>query len=152
MAISMSGATVDMTERDKLLSSSVDASGSYGGEIANTNWFGTMTGKTLAGVSPSFAANVASAIDNYAETVMTNLNNVQTAVDSGVAFKGEGISKALDSFIASVKDVSISYLNKLKDAETQIINSVQKAYETQDTDLSSNLGSDGSNLESNSIK
>lgn len=152
MAISMSGATVDMTERDALLASSVEASGSYGGEIANTNWLGQTSGESLAGITASFAANVSTAIDSYSEEVMNRLNNVQTAVDSGVAFKGSGITAALDNFIASVKEVSISYLNKLKTAETEIVNNVQKAYETQDTDLSGNLGSDASSLESNSIK
>lgn len=152
MAISMSGATVNTDERESLLQSSVDGSGTYGGETANaTFWTGKPTGKPLAGVTASFAANVSRAIDSYSDDVMEKLNQLQTA-NSEVAFKGTALKSALETFIESVKEVSISYLNKLKAAETQIINSVQTAYETQDTDLGSNLGSDGSNLESNSIK
>ena len=50
-------------------------------------------------------------------------------------------------FIVKVKEVANSYLDKLSAAEQEIINSVNAAYDTQDTDLSGDLGADSSTLD-----
>lgn len=144
MSISMSGATVDQSSREALLASTVDAS-STGGVIPNRKggFFTDVvdTGATLAGITPEFAAQASSAIDEYCANVESKLNELN-AVESGSAFRGTALTGALNNFITGVKEVSINYLTKLKDAEQQIVNSVGTAYETQDADLAGNLNSD----------
>lgn len=153
MAITMSGATVDTTERDALLSSTVDAGVTSGGATLNTGGpfgLGGTTGATLAGVTASFASNVSTAIDEYCAEIDAKVEEL-SQVEVNTAFKGSAIESALNNFIESVKTTAKSYTSKLKEAEAEIINSVAKTYETQDTDISGNLASDGSTLESNII-
>lgn len=167
MAITQSGATVNTEERDQLRASNVDTSITSGGAELNTTAMGTIasgvnqvlgtsldvetSGATLAGVTASFAQNVCSAIDTYKANVMTYLDQLQDA-NSKVAFQGEGISQALTNFIDSVREVATSYLNKLSEAEQDIVNSVQAAYQTQDTDLSGSMSADAGTLTSTSIQ
>lgn len=155
MAITMSGATVDTSERDSLLQSNVDGGVVNGGVTANTQSTGFLglggeeaTGAALAGVTASFAANVSNAIETYKTNVQTELDKLQS-VESNEAFKGSAISAALSNFVTAVRDVGTQYLNRLSSAEAQIINSVAAAYETQDTDLSGNLTSDSGNISIN---
>ena len=139
MAISMSGASIQDDSRQTLMSSTVDSS--FAGSNANGG------GAALAGVTASFASNVTSAIDSYKADIEATINQMCQA-DSSDAFKGASLQSALQSFLDAVKQVANSYLQKLTDAENQIINSVNAAYASQDTDLSSNLGSDQASLES----
>ncbi len=153
MAISMSGAKVETGERDSLRSSYVNQLASLNGvELNRAGWFGMgeTTGKELAGITASFASHVSTAIDEYCEEIDTQIEEL-SKVEVNMAFKGAGLESALNEFIESVKSVAKSYTKKLKAAEAEIVNSVAKAYETQDSDLSSNLNSDGSTLESNSV-
>lgn len=152
MAISMSSVKVETGERDSLLSSSIDST-IAAGETLNKGGFsgtGAATGATLAGVTSSFASNVSKEIDSYCEEVDRAIEQL-SKVETNQAFKGAGLEQALNNFIESVKSVAKSYTTKLKSAETEIISNVAKAYETQDTDLSGNLGSDASSLESNIV-
>ena len=162
MAISMSSARVETGERDSLRTSTVDTSITSGGATANVdrNWlsrlsgglFGTEnpTGAKLAGVTASFATNVTNEIDSYCNNVNQCIDKI-SQVEFNTAFKGSQIEAALNNFIESVKTVAKSYTSKLKAAESEIINSVAQAYQTQDADLSGNLGSDSSSLEGNSV-
>lgn len=153
MAITMSGATIDTSERDNLLSSNVDGSVVSGGATANTQATGFLglggretTGAALAGITESFAANVSAAIDAYKERIQTELSKLE-AVESNAAFKGTAVSSALSKFVVSVREVGTNYIDKLSAAEKQIIDSVNAAYSTQDTDLSGNLNSDASSIQ-----
>lgn len=157
MAISMSGAKVETDQRDSLLASTIDSSVTSGGVTANTQGTGLFglggqeaTGAALAGVTSTFAANVSNKIDEYCANVNQRLAELQN-VDTNVAFKGSGVSSALDRFIEAVKNVAISYTNKLKAAEQQIVNSVATAYATQDADLSGNMNADSGTLEGNMV-
>ncbi len=155
MSISMSGATIETGERDTLNASSVDASG-FGGETANQQWapglapwqwFNTeASGATLAGVTASFATNVSNEIDTYVSEIDGYLDQLENA-NSEVAFKGEAVKAALTKFIDSVKAVAKSYTARLKAAESEIVNSVATAYNTQDSDLSGDLNSDSGSLD-----
>ena len=144
MAITMSGATVDSSNRDTLLTTVVDTGILSGGAKKTTGLF--FSDAKLAGVTEQFAAAVSDEIDNYCSNVETILKQLETA-DSAVAFKGSQVGTALANFIEGVKSSAFDYLKKLKEAEQQIVNSVQKAYATQDTDLSSNLNTDTSSLQ-----
>ena len=157
MAITMSGATVDSSSRDDLLNSNVDGSilggrqeqktgaGIGGYSVSSNSTFGS--GTTLVGITAEFATASSEAIETYCKNIEDILSKLDSA-DSTKAFKGSQIGTALANFIEGVKTSALSYLNKLKAAEKQIVESVQKAYNTQDTDISSNLTSDTSKLNS----
>lgn len=153
MAISMSGAEIDTSERDTLLANEVDSSVVQGGVTANTSYGlfglfgGETTGATLAGVTADFASSVKSAIDTYKSEVQSYLDQIDSA-DSTVAFQGSEIGGAIKNFIDAVKDVATRYLTKLSEAEQLIIDSVQSAYQTQDSDLTGDMSSDASTLDS----
>ena len=68
--------------------------------------------------------------------------------ESGMAFQGPSIRGALANFVEGVRSSALSYLNKLKAAEQQIVASVFETYAAQDEDISSNLASDTSKLNS----
>ncbi len=153
MAISMSGATVDTSERDSLLSSSIDSSVVSGGATANTSggFFGLgaeASGAALAGVTDAFASHVSSAIESYKSKVQSELDKLQD-IESNTAFQGTAVKSALTKFVTSVRDVGKQYLEILSAAETQIINSVAQAYQTQDADLSGNLNADAGGISIN---
>ena len=143
MAITMSGATVDSSNRDTLLNSVVDTGLLSGG--AKGSFFSSSA--KLAGVTPEFATAVSDAIDKYCEEVENTLNKLQT-VETSNAFKGSQVGGAITNFVEGVKSSAFDYLNKLREAEKQIVESVQKVYATQDTDISGNLNSDTSKLNS----
>lgn len=155
MAISMSGATVQDSARQALLSKSVNGSLTEGGATLNTETTGGLfnreevtTGAALAGVTASFATNVTAKIEEYISGIDGIIDEL-TNVANNVAFQGEGLEAALNNFVGGVKEVAKNYTKALKDAENQIINSVSAAYKTQDTDVSGNLGSDQSTLVGN---
>ena len=150
MAITMSGATVDSSNRETLLNSEVDKN--VLGNDVNKPLTGMMlTGfvrsgtSGLAGVTSEFATAVSAAIDKYCQNIESILSKLE-AIDSKSAFKGSQIDGALANFVEGVKSSALSYLSKLKAAEQQIVESVQKAYATQDTDISCDLASDTSKL------
>ena len=149
MAITMSGATVDSSNRETLLNSEVDINvlGKHENNIlAGFGLTGDLIGtKELAGVTSEFATAVSAAIDKYCQNIENILSKLE-AIDSKSAFKGSQIDGALANFVEGVKSSALSYISKLKAAEQQIVESVQKAYATQDTDISSNLNSDTSSL------
>lgn len=142
MAITGSDATVDTSLRDSLKATSVDASitGTQGRDV-NQYLIGS-----LVGVTPNMAASISKGIDEYKNKIEKILNELE-AVDSQNAFRGTEITSTLTRFIESVKSVSKSYLEALTKAQEQIVTNVAKAYEQQDTDISSQLGADSSKVE-----
>ena len=148
MAISMSGAEVDTSQRDALLGSNVNGSVTAGNETANTKgWFNPKpTGAALAGVTANFAGHVCAEIDDYIRSITGHID-AMVAAQSNVAFQGEGVSGALQRFITAVQAVANDYANRLKGAEQQIINSVQEVYTAQDSHLSGELSSDAGGLQ-----
>lgn len=153
MAITMSDATIDDSARQTLHSTELDGGimpiPGVGNPIPGGGFFDHLIpGESLAGITPSFATNVSSAIEDYCSNINGIIGKLE-AVESSSAFKGSAIEGSLVKFIESVKQVSLNWVTALKNAEQQIIQQVQKVYETQDTDISSNLNSDASTLESN---
>lgn len=163
MTITMSGAKVDTSKREELYShmtKKIDTIQSFFSSSYNDNGSMTMgesarraidevenaTSTKLAGITPEFATAVSAAIDKYCEEIETTLNKLQTA-DTSIAFKGSQIGGAINNFVEGVKNCAFDFLNKLKEAEQQIVESVQKAYATQDTDISGSLSSDTSSLQ-----
>ena len=154
MAITMSGATVDSSNREALLNSEVDKDvlgngmgflGNFVSDVDLSSGLTSLLTSGLAGVTSEFATAVSAAIDKYCQNIESVLSKLE-AIDSKSAFKGSQIGGALANFVEGVKSSALSYLSKLKAAEQQIVESVQKAYATQDTDISSNLASDTSKL------
>lgn len=158
MAITMSGATINSSSRDDLLNSNVDSSilggggsqeqkvgAGMGGYSVNTTPSTLGSTTKLVGITTEFASLSSKAIDTYCENIEQILAKLDSANSTG-AFKGSAIGSALANFIEGVKSSALNYLNKLKEAEKQIVESVAQAYNTQDTDISSNLASDTSKL------
>ena len=56
------------------------------------------------------------------------------------------LEDAVVEFVQAVRTTATNYLKALHDAENQIVESVQAAYEQQDKDLSANLKSDASDI------
>ena len=136
MAITMSGATVDSSNREALLNSEVDKN-VLGNKVNNpfagpllTSFVRSGT-SGLAGVTSEFATAVSAAIDKYCQNIESILSKLE-AIDSKSAFKGSQIDGALANFVEGVKSSALSYLSKLKAAEQQIVESVQKAYQRAD--------------------
>lgn len=145
MAITMgSEQIVDSTRKD-LNSSEVDMGLASGG--ATTGLFG---GEPLVGITPAFATAITSAINGYANTIKDTLANLEAQSSKG-AFQGENVEAALKTFITSVKEVSMSYLNKLQAAEEEIVNSVEQVYTGQDSSLSGSMEGDAGTLKSQSL-
>ena len=152
MAITMSDATVNTSGREELLSSNVNGDITAGGATANKSggFFGLgaqETGVALAGITQEFSANVSGKIDEYIANVKDTIAAIEQA-ESNEAFQGSQVSSALSKFVESIKNVANSYLDRLKEAENQIISSVSAAYAEQDSDLSTNMNSDSENLQS----
>ena len=141
MSITQSGATVDTTTRDQLLNDEV-------GKEYYDFTLSAKKGAKLAGITASFAANVKDEIDTYIENVDAKIAEIE-AIESTGAFQGEAISGALKTFVESVKHVATEYTAKLKAAEQQIIDSVETAYRTQDTDLSDSLNETSTKFDAN---
>lgn len=139
MAVTMSGATVDQSSRQTLLGQNVEISTFSGG----------IYGKKLAGITAEFAKAVTTCIDTYVGNVEDEIKKLQ-GVAVNQAFRGSGIELALNSFVENVENVALNYVAGLKNAEIQIINSVEQVYTTQDSDISGNVKTDGGNLENNS--
>lgn len=157
MAITMSGATVDSSNREALLNSEVDSSilgggkkeerigAGLGGYSVQPTAYGSNT--KLVGITGEFAAFASEAIENYCKGIEDILSKLESE-ESGMAFQGPSIRGALANFVEGVRSSALSYLNKLKAAEQQIVASVFETYAAQDEDISSNLASDTSKLNS----
>ncbi len=145
MAITMGSEQIVDTTRQNLKSSEVDMGLAQGG--ASAGMFG---GEPLVGITPTFATSVASAINSYVNTITKTLDEIE-AKSSAKAFRGDSIDNAVKEFVTSVKEVSMSYLKKLQEAEEQIINSVEEVYSSQDSNLSGNLEGDAGSLTSQSL-
>lgn len=159
--ISMSGATIEDSDRTSLNSSSIAGVGgnagvpsSPPGGLANgsgNNGSNSFGGEPLVGITESFATAVTGSIDSYCEGVNTALDELQSVATTG-AFQGEAISAAIKTFVDGCREVAQSYVNKLKAAENQIINSVEKVYSSQDTELGGNVDGATASVQSQSAQ
>ena len=147
MPVTMSEATIDDSTRQNLLNSNVDGVAPAGGLVD-----AILDGATqnLVGVTAEFAQHVSSEIESYSSEIKDTLSKLE-AVESNSAYQGSGVKAALEKFITGVRDVSYNYLDALAAAEKQIVNSVQQAYQTQDTDIASDMNADTANLEDNKV-
>lgn len=143
MAISMSQATVDNSKQDQLLGHTVSESVIHGDYLDAENI-------AAAGITQDFAQSVCAAIDSYISDINQTLNQLNS-LDATAAFRGRFVAGAIETFIDNVKAVSLDYTTALQNAETQIVNSVKSAFQTQDADLSANLGTDSSTIANESI-
>lgn len=112
---------------------------------SNRKWFNENK-NPIVGITPEMLPKITNAIDEYISNLTTTLEGMPTAVDYTQAFKGEGITKAVETFVTSVKDVCKSYLDALKNAENQIVESVNAQYQASDSDLAGQLNSDASSI------
>lgn len=115
-------------------------------------WFGigaydnSINSHDTVGITPEMLTKITSAIDEYVNNLNATLDAMPTAVDYTQAFKGQGITKAVENFVTTVKDVCKSYIYSLQNVEQQIIKSVEMNYNDSDSDLSGQLNTDSTNI------
>ena len=156
MGISMSNASIDSSKRDSMLDSKYD----YNTLGEGTNFkqkevvdnegktHNEYTGVDVAGITGGFVESFKKTIDDYSANVEEALKKLDKVTDVNMdsALKGAGIKDAVVEFVQAVRTTATNYLKALHDAENQIVESVQAAYEQQDKDLSANLKSDASDI------
>lgn len=164
MGISMSNASIDSSKRDSMLNSKYDYNTLGEGTSFNQKevvdsegyLFGLIgrkthnedTGVDVAGITGGFVESFKKTIDDYSANVEEALKKLDKVTDVNMdsALKGAGIKDAVVEFVQAVRTTATNYLKALHDAENQIVESVQAAYEQQDKDLSANLKSDASDI------
>ena len=108
MAISMNGSAIDLAERQNLVNSEVDLS------ITGNAGSQSMSGGVLVGVTPEFASNFTTKMDNYISAIKNKLGELDVQASKSNAFQGEGVQSSITTFITSVQEVANAYLDKLK--------------------------------------
>lgn len=131
--------------------SSYTGSADNGGESLFSKTFGMASSLTYetVGITPEMLSKITTAIDEYVSNLNASLDAMPTAVDYTKAFKGEGVTKAVENFVTSVKEICQSYIISLQQTEQQIIDSVNSHYSASDADLSGQLNSDAANIHGN---
>lgn len=148
MAITQ-GRTYEMDDTKKTSIDQFEYSKVSSGENANGVW-GIGGSASFVGVSQSFEANCHGEFESYISGVKAELDKL-TAKESNGSINGTGVEGAIKSYIEAVKTMVEQWLTTLGDAEKAIITSVNEAYKSQDTNLSSDLGTDKSSVASQNI-
>lgn len=146
MAVRMSDAKINHELSDNLNNTTIDVNSTGNAAFESTiadsaiSYMGNESFEAI-GVSTNMVSGISHAIDEYEANIRTTLGRLE-AIDSQGAFKGTGVTEAVSKFVTGVKETANSYLKALKESQVQIIESVKSAYETQDSDISSNVKSD----------
>ena len=143
MPITMSGATITDDARQELRSKNVESPNGGGAQLGADVVVNNPSGK--AGVTDSFVGNFSNACTSYITDVDAIINQIEE-IDSSSAFKGPALQTALSNFIVSIKKVAKDFTLRLDTAEKEIISSVGTAYQTQDSDIASDLKTDSNNI------
>ena len=143
MPITMSGATITDDARQELRSKNVESPNGGGAQLGADVVANNPGGK--AGVTDSFVGNFSNACTSYITDVDAIINQIEE-IDSSSAFKGPALQTALSNFIVSIKKVAKDFTWRLDTAEKEIISSVGTAYQTQDSDIASDLKGDTSKI------
>ena len=142
----------DMKNRNETINSTI---GSYNSSNYEKNTFlgidwlsadtdNSQNSNDFVGITPEMLSKITTAIDTYSSNLTGILDEMPDAVYYTMAFRGTSIEAAVKNFVSTVKEVCKSYLQNLKEAENQIIESVNKQYAASDEDISGQLNSDSS--------
>ena len=134
MAIQMNGTAVSSTGRDTFKAIEVETF---------ENPFSSNDG--LIGITPEFASNVTTKIDDLKTNIDNKLKEISDTQDNA-AIKGEQVTAAIGNFIDAIVKVATSFNDCLSDAESSLIKAVEAAYKKQDEDLSGNLATDSATV------
>lgn len=137
------------------MNSSIDAVNSTIGNYSSSNYEDRFILKDIdnsknshdfVGITPEMLSKITGAIDSYSSNLNGILDGMPDTVDYAQAFRGTGVETAVKSFVISVKELCKSYLESLKLAENQIIESVNAQYQASDQDVAGQLNSDTSGI------
>ncbi len=142
MSVTMSSATVTDDARQELRSKNVEIP-SGGVQLGANVVANNPEGKV--GVTDTLVGNFTNACTRYITEVDAIINEIEE-IDSSGAFKGPSLQNALSNFIVSIKKVAKDFTYKLDTAEKEIIASVGTAYQTQDSDIASDLKADSNSI------
>lgn len=156
MAISRSSQTVNEELRSQFGTSmsASDYAQAVGTTTAGYTYFGDPNTAAshdhlaggLAGIKSGFLTNLNNTLADYEEGLNSTLSQLETNPNIAQAFKGGEIESAIKNLILAVKAEAYRYVQAMKEAEKQIIESVVAAYQNQDSTVSSSMNSDTSNL------
>ena len=65
------------------------------------------------GINANEVPKMRQAIRKYCDTITNYVNNLNPTADSGVAFKGEAVKKALETYMNDVKEYSVNLTSAL---------------------------------------
>ena len=141
----------DLNTRNDTISTTV---GSYSSSnVKEGSWFfgigaedNSQNANDFVGITPEMLSEITGAIDTYTNNLVSALNKMPDEVNYSQGFKGTAVEAAVKKFVTTVKDVCKDYLESLKAAENQIVESVEKQYSTSDEDVSSQLNTDSSKI------
>lgn len=144
----------ELTNRNDTISTTI---GSYSSSnVKEGSWFfnlgaedNSKNANDFVGITPEMLSKITTSIDEYTNNLVSILEKMPDAVNYGQGFKGTGIETAVKGFVTSVKEVCKEYLQSLKAAENQIIESVEKQYTISDEDIAGQLNTDSSALNGN---
>ncbi len=137
--------SIDQFEYNRIAAGSGSGMGT-----GSANYWYRRTATTFAGVSPAFEANCHGEFESYITGVKNELDNLTSKSPKDI-INGSGVETAIVEYIKAVKAMVEQWLTTLGDAEKAIITSVNEAYKSQDTNLSSDLGTDKSSVASQNI-
>lgn len=142
----------DMTSKNETIENTIKSYSSSNYEknsFLGIDWLakdfdGSKNSNDFVGITPEMLSKITGAIDSYSSNLTSILDGMPDTVDYTQAFRGTGIETSVKNFVISVKEVCKAYLESLKQAENQIIESVNAQYQASDQDIASQLDSDSS--------
>ncbi len=98
-----------------------------------------------AGITADMVSQIETAYDNYISQINDDIAQIENP-EVNQAFKGSSVESAFKNLVAAVKETAHEFTQSLKEAEMQIIQEIQKAYEAQDTSIAGDINSDAGTL------
>lgn len=143
MAITGTDYSVKTDNRDSLvndMSNRTDAfSSAVGGNYSAAN------GPAKVGITTDMVSKIRTAYETYISEINAAISKIENP-EVNQAFKGTAIEYSFQRLVTAVKGTAQEFTSKLKEAEMQIIRTVQEAYASQDSTVAQNINNDTNSL------
>ena len=134
--------TIKTDKREELLNSSIENNSNS----ANTPEL--IGNQKVVGIKDTFKNNFTKEMNDYCNNIKSAINRIDD-ISASSAFKGDALLNSLNRFTNSVKNVAYEYIDRLQDAEEQIIEQVNQIYNIQDEDVSLDINYAANNIDYN---
>ena len=157
MAINITDYSVNSELRDSLGSNITDKANEFSSSVGGAQLgldpmfsgaLGVLVSNGISGrvgITADMVSQIQTAYDNYISQINSDIAQIENP-EVNQAFKGSSVETAFKNLVSSVKETAQRFTQSLKEAEMQIIQEVQKAYETQDTSIAGDINSDAGTL------